>query len=421
LIVRYLYSACVVIESPDVRMLCDPWFTPGVYDGSWFQWPLVEDPISTIGPVDLIFISHIHPDHYDPIFLRKYLAAYPDARIVAGRHAPPILNAKLAADGFEFTVVDHCRHGETDIWILPNRTRAVNIDSALVVRRQDQAVANLNDCPFDEPQVERIRELCAGARMMALIPYGGATVHPQAFIFENEDDLVAAGRAKERHFLDIFHRYIEALSPDAVLPFAGKHWLGGPLMEQNQYRGIPDPVVAAREAGERAVVLADGGKATFDLDTMTASAVRTEPYDRDEVERYLLQMPFPGYAYEREIKPDPERELPILPLLNVALARARAKTPIADPCWVIIHATGTERSYVFDVSSDAPASVREQSEDFAELHPRFEIFIDNRYLFGILSRMYHWNNAQIGSHFKVRRVPDVFRREIFDFFDFLQV
>ncbi|HEY2399752.1 MAG TPA: hypothetical protein VGI23_05315, partial [Steroidobacteraceae bacterium] len=54
--VRYVYSACVLTCTPDVRILHDPWFTEGIYDGSWFHYPQVMDPIRSIGEVDLIYI-----------------------------------------------------------------------------------------------------------------------------------------------------------------------------------------------------------------------------------------------------------------------------------------------------------------------------------------------------------------------------
>ena len=73
-----------MVETPDLRLLCDPWFTPGAYDGTWYQYPVV----AAIGPVDRIFVSHIHPDHYDPIFLRRYFAAHPDAKLVIGAQEP---------------------------------------------------------------------------------------------------------------------------------------------------------------------------------------------------------------------------------------------------------------------------------------------------------------------------------------------
>ena len=74
--VKYIYSACVVTKTADVTILHDPWFTDGIYDGTWFVYPEVNDPLTLIGDVDYVYISHIHPDHYDPIFLRKYFTVY---------------------------------------------------------------------------------------------------------------------------------------------------------------------------------------------------------------------------------------------------------------------------------------------------------------------------------------------------------
>ena len=322
--VRYIFSACVVIETPDVRILCDPWFTPGAYDGSWFQWPEIANPIEVIGPTDLIYISHIHPDHYDPAFLRLYLGEHPDTGIVIGRQTPPVLEQKLKADGFSFRLIDELRVGSTTLHIIANRGRVRNIDTALVVRQGVKSVVNLNDNPYDEGQVAAIQAIC-GKPTLALLPCSGATAHPQTYLFPDETALLEAADLKERHYLDIYHRYIEALSPETVLPFAGKYWLGGPLSALNRYRGIPDPVKAAREAGPVAFVLADGGDATFDLETMTASSLRTEPYDLGMADQHLAEMDFPGYAYEREIRPDPGRSLPLERLLNAACRRARSE------------------------------------------------------------------------------------------------
>ncbi len=29
--VSYIYSACIIIETEDFKILCDPWFTEGIY------------------------------------------------------------------------------------------------------------------------------------------------------------------------------------------------------------------------------------------------------------------------------------------------------------------------------------------------------------------------------------------------------
>ena len=74
--VKYIYSACILTTTPDVKILHDPWFTEGIYDGSWFHYPRIENPLDSIGDVDLIYVSHIHPDHYDGKFLKEYFEKY---------------------------------------------------------------------------------------------------------------------------------------------------------------------------------------------------------------------------------------------------------------------------------------------------------------------------------------------------------
>jgi len=44
--VTYYYSACVAITTPDVSILCDPWFTDGIYDGAWYQYPKIKNPMT---------------------------------------------------------------------------------------------------------------------------------------------------------------------------------------------------------------------------------------------------------------------------------------------------------------------------------------------------------------------------------------
>ena len=97
---RYIYSACVVVETPNVTVLSDPWFTPAEY-GSWHHYPpLPRDPVEIIGKVDLIYISHLHSDHYDPLFLRRYLKKFPDTRIIISETRHKMLEHRMLLDGF---------------------------------------------------------------------------------------------------------------------------------------------------------------------------------------------------------------------------------------------------------------------------------------------------------------------------------
>ena len=48
--------------------------------------------------------------------------------------------------------------------------------------------------------------------------------------------------------------------------------------------------------------------------------------------------------------------------------------------------------------------------------------IDYRYLYGLLTTIYHWNNATVGSQYFSQRYPlSDFRREVQRFLNFLSV
>ncbi len=118
--VTYYYSACVGIKTKDVSILCDPWFTDGIYDGSWYQYPKLSNPAVTIGRYDIIYVSHIHPDHYDSTFLREYIKSYPDTKIVIAPFKNNYLSKKMTTDGFTHQIVDALSIGSTHIKLIPN-------------------------------------------------------------------------------------------------------------------------------------------------------------------------------------------------------------------------------------------------------------------------------------------------------------
>jgi len=417
--VRYVYSACVTIETPDAIILCDPWFTQGIYDGSWFQYPRLQNPIEAIGRADLVYISHIHPDHYDPKFLASYLKRFPQARLIIGRSGSPHLAHKMRLDGFAAEAVDSIRLGNTELTIIPNAAHAVSVDTALVVRWRNLSVVNMNDNPLDAAQTATARALCPNGRPdFALLPYAGAGPYPQTFTFPSETALLAAAGKKRSQYLDLFREYVRQLDPVRCLPFAGKYYLGGRLSELNKYRGVAD-AVEVLQLEPRSIVLADGGQARYDLMSHTASALRTKPYPAAEVAEFLADIESATFDYEKELDFSSRTSLPFVPLLNAAKEKARKKVKLKDAYWLCIQPNAYGKHFVFNVASDEPVKIHETLDE--SLTPRAEIQIDPRYLFGLLTRLYHWNNAAIGSHYHTNRVPDIFIRDVYDYLDMLQV
>ena len=416
--VTYLYSACVVIETADLRVLCDPWFTDGIYDGSWYQFPKLEDPAARIGRVDYVYVSHIHPDHYDPAFLRPFLAAQPEAELLIADFPANHLLKKMAADGFAPRVTTELVKGETSLHLLPNGSEdagdPLDIDSALVVRRDGHAVVNMNDNPFNEEQVAAIRAL-APQPDIALLGYTGAGPYPQTY-HDDPETLERLAAEKKEQFFGRYRRMRDALRPRRTVPFAGKYVLGGDRVHLNRYRGVADAVEVARFDPD-AIVLEDGGEAFLDTADLQPSAVRTEPYGDAELQARLDAIRALPMDHQRYLGGIPLEALPVLRLAPKAYRTAIERSTCTvdhyfciayDGRWICFNGNRSERFY----------EVRTEVEG---LEPRSELRLDPRYLFGLLTCVFHWNNAEVGSQYEVRRVPDHFDRRAQGVLNFFHV
>ena len=407
--VQYVYSACVVLRTPDISILCDPWFTDGVYDGAWFAFPKIADPLGEIGDVDAVWISHIHPDHYDPAFLRRYFEAFGRKPILIANHQPNVLAAKMRTDGFEPQVVSAPRQvGSTRLSILPHATGGpADVDSALIVQVEAggrrHSLVNANDIVFDAAMTARVAE-AAGPIDLLLCGYTGAGPYPQTYFDPSDPELATEGERKKADFFDRYRRLVAALDPRATLPFAGQYLLGGRLAGLNAHRGVAD-ATEVLALDPRAVVLADGG-GRIDTAKLTPSAQRREPYPAEAVAARLAEIAGRSMAYERLIPVDEAAQLPLRRLLAIAYPRALSRSHVESDYFFAI-ALGEDGFALMNARRDAAEGGGGLSFVVASaldgIEPLSRIAIDPRYLFGLLTHVYHWNNAEIGSQYQTRR------------------
>ena len=414
MILRYIYSACVTIENADLRICCDPWFSQGIYDGSWFQFPEVENPIEKIGLVDFVFVSHIHPDHYDPRFLRQLLKVNPNCKILIGVENQTFLKAKMLKDGFSPCSITSLKVGDTVISVVPNREDSeVNIDSALVVRDTRFSIVNMNDCQFDKNQVDMIRDICGNPPDLACLPYAGAGPYPQRFRFGSDGDRRRAEMRKREQFIELYGLYLKTLQPKWALPFAGLYYLGGSLRPLNDMRGVPDATEVRDRYGSRTLVLREGVGA-FDLATERIYNPRTEPYNADERDRFLKRFDNELFPYQKESRPDVPK---LVRMLSTAHLNAVARVQEQSDRWLCL---GIDSSQFLSVHKSRPGEVR-VTASLSGFEPREVIHIDPRLLLGLLERRFHWNNADIGSHWEISRSPEGYDRRIYNLLNFMHI
>ena len=300
---RYIYSACTVCQSDDAKILSDPWFTRGAFYGSWEIYPpLPDDPINIIGEVDAIYISHLHPDHYDPYFLKKYLAIYPKTRILIGETEPNHLYRIMSQAGFVVEVIKKTNVKDIEIEIFPNNSDSVHgpIDTAATYKSKNNLILNMNDNSFNLNQITEIKNSIKGQRInLAMLPYTGAMMYPQMYKFENTEDQLNAIKSQKKLGLDVFVNFFNQFNPLKALPFAGKYSLGGMLKDRNKLRGITDQLDAKKLKKENVIVLDDGGDSYFNCLNSYVSRERSKYYDNDVVNKYLNTLTKILYPWEK--------------------------------------------------------------------------------------------------------------------------
>lgn len=421
--IKYIYSACIVTSTPDVTILHDPWFSEGIYDGAWYHFPKIERPLELIGDVDYIFVSHVHPDHYDARFIKEYITVYGEKPILIASREPNHLRNKMRADGLNCVVLDNSLSiNRTQITILPHNTgSSSDLDSLIIVKYDDgsrmHSIVNTNDIVFDEVILSDLQKV-ANQPDVLLCGYTGAGPYPQTY-FNLDDSMILEEANKKR--LAFFERYLyltKGLNARVNIPFAGKYLLGGNLTALNKFRGIAD-ATEILAIDPRAVVLADNG-GEINTATLQPSAVRTVSYSKEAIDLREEEIRDLKMSYELLINESEIHQLPLTRLLILAAKKAKKVFEYNADYYFIIQIPGGEFAVINLNNSDvSPVSFIKSVPD--SLMPRSEIYIDPRYLFGLLVNVYHWNNAEVGSQFVTRRVPNVFNRNVQSFLNFLSI
>lgn len=419
--VNMIYSACITIETPDCKILCDPWFTDGIFDGAWYLYSSDRDPFTAIGDCDYVYISHIHSDHYDPIFLESYFRKFGAKPLIIGDFTSNYLAKSIQQDGFSYQInSEPLKHGQTVISIYPHETGSPSdIDSACLVEYfgddRVHRVLNINDCNFDAEflsQFSRHKPLD-----IFLLSYTGAGPYPQTYFELDDPELLVAAKSKKDQFIEQYLKIAQMVPAKVRIPFAGQYLLGGKLAHLNSYRGLSDSYEIG-QIDSSAVILKDY-EGSIDTVSLRATGAKQSPTSVEEIEHRLSEIKYLPMAYESI----PEWMISNKVLVNLfssALLRATRKSECNQDFYFCFKLP-EGNSAVINARKDSGMQAVITSDDLEAYTPRSEVTVDYRYLFGLLTGVFHWNNAESGSHLQVRRVPNTYSRDAQNFLNFLTV
>lgn len=141
-----LSHAGLLIESDSgKKVLCDPWLLSSCYWRSWWNYPPVsKELISDLQP-DVIYMTHIHWDHFHGPSLKKFSK---DVKILVPKGN--FDRCKRDLRGLGFHNVHEMKHAESykidDSFQITSYQFGIFLDSAPVIECDGQTLLNLNDC-----------------------------------------------------------------------------------------------------------------------------------------------------------------------------------------------------------------------------------------------------------------------------------
>ncbi len=235
----YLGHAALMAEAGGRRLLMDPWLEDPGYLGAWWHFPPLAQGLEDLGPVDYVYCSHDHPDHFDPKTLRRLPRS---TRFLVPRFTSAVLERRYAELGFTNLIpLEFGRTLELEggMRVTCYRTDLVWEDSALVVEADGAALFDQNDCKLGD---EKLAEIAGRHAIdIAFLPFSGAIQFPTCYTMPEKRKRALCAERRRGH-LESLARRVQRLRPRHVVPFAGNFCLPAPdQLWMNEINNINTP------------------------------------------------------------------------------------------------------------------------------------------------------------------------------------
>lgn len=414
--VTLISAACLIIETENTRILTDPWFTDGIYEGAWYKFPLVENPLEIIGNVDAIYISHLHPDHFDPDFLNSYFKKYGLKPLYIPEYDNNILLKIGIGHGLTLTPTHFEEIGDISMAIFPQKVDDQDIDSAAVFSNLGSAFLNMNDCLYSEHQIKLINTYLDNqclSLVLGAFQYGPAGPYPHTY-FDCGPELRTIADKFKGFYVERFKRNIEVFKPVFALPFAGSFVLGGKLAKLNDFMAKVDPY--SLSLLDTCIVPLDEPGGFVDLVNRTISGKLSGPRDMEEYRERVEFVANELLNYESDFNINFD-SVNWNRLFRCSYTNALSKMPYKDKYIIKIsgyNEFGREVVCLCSLDSTSPkiTVIKDPIESTQFFDEEFRL--DFRHLFGLLTTFYQWNDAEVGSHIVARRKGD-YNSNVFKF------
>lgn len=265
---EYIGHSGLAVRHAGKLLLCDPWMSrKGTYNASWFQYPQYEGDLEALTTPDAVYISHEHPDHYDPEFMERVPRSVP---VLTGRAHKKRLVSRLRRLGFK-TIVELDNFEAFELatgFTVRISTPTYNcpphwFDSCALLTLGEHKVLNLNDCNLALP----VADLRAEGIDVLLAQATPAIWYPLVYTTYDEARKKELAAIRRESAISSFVSSAKAIQPRLAIPFAGPPCFFDPDLAGLFFGPdsmFPTPPIAAgrlaKETGIPGMVLKPGDK-----------------------------------------------------------------------------------------------------------------------------------------------------------------
>ena len=237
--VENLTNASIVITTLDEKLVIDPWFEDGIYDGTWHNFPRLNETQKeeALSGVDICMYTHLHKDHFCIATAKKYFS--PSTKFLIPKvFGWQVIQSVLNKNGFPLTHVLEC---SKDVFHTENfQIRAVpplnvtgleastlndlSIDGGfcLVHKRSGvKAVFLADDNLYSEMRINENIELLKDPDLIAFAYSGFASDYPFKFNFSNNEMVAICNEQEEKRFTTQV-RNLQEINPKCVMPYSSE-------------------------------------------------------------------------------------------------------------------------------------------------------------------------------------------------------
>jgi UDP-MurNAc hydroxylase len=432
-------SATVGISGKNFKLLIDPWLTDGEYYGSWFHYPKfnIKKNLDELNSFNAIYISHIHPDHSSVETLKLINKNIP---IYILSYHSKFLKFKLENLGFKVIELEHGNKFTLDkdfnitlfaaddcdpqlcfkfygCSIPGIKDQTQQIDSLALMEVSNKKILNVNDSPFklSEKVIKKNKSL--QNLDLLLTGYGGAGPFPQCFQNLSEKDKNKEAKKKEENFIKQSISYIQSTNTKNYIPFAGTYYLAGKLSKLQYKRGVPsidetynkiDKYLKSNSIKTKSIKI--NLEATLSLKDF-ASSEKYKPLNSKLIKNYIKKISKRKLDYEKLKSPESNE---IFALSQTAFERfinkkSQLNLNLRSDIFIKLKKNYIKINNILNKISLVKKADIKKSKSYVIYD------LDDRLLKQILKgpKFAHWNNAEIGSHIKFYRKPNIFERNLY--------